>query len=153
MGVVVLLVNRSDARDEPVTAATTTSETTVASPSTGSSGETTTPSDEESAGEETGDPESESVRLFALARFGQWKEARELYDWFLPLLRLDTVPKFVQLIKLVQAEVGRGSSRVRPPRLELEGRELVEVRAPAPPPFAVTASPSVEHGGGPASKP
>src|SRR5690606_7638180 len=63
--VVVLLVNRSDAGDEPVTAATTTSETTAASPSTGSSGETTTPSGEESAGEETGDPESESARLFA----------------------------------------------------------------------------------------
>jgi 4-hydroxy-tetrahydrodipicolinate synthase len=47
-----------------------------------------------------------------------------LYHWFLPLLRMDTVPKFVQLIKLVQAEMGRGSSRVRPPRLELEGAEL-----------------------------
>jgi len=63
--VVVLLVNRSDAGEEPATAATTTSETTAASPSTGSSGETTTPSGEESTGEETGDPESESARLFA----------------------------------------------------------------------------------------
>jgi len=66
----------------------------------------------------------ESVRLFELASAGRMDEARALYEWFLPLLRLDTVPKFVQLIKLVQAEMGRGSSRVRPPRLELEGAEL-----------------------------
>jgi 1-pyrroline-4-hydroxy-2-carboxylate deaminase len=39
---------------------------------------------------------------------------------------MDTVPKFVQLIKLVQREVGMGNSRVRPPRLELSGAELDE---------------------------
>jgi len=39
------------------------------------------------------------------------------------LLRMDTVPKFVQLIKLVQAQTGMGSARVRPPRLELAGAE------------------------------
>jgi 4-hydroxy-tetrahydrodipicolinate synthase len=66
---------------------------------------------------------AESVRLFELARTGRLEEARRLYDWFLPLLRLDVVPKFVQLIKLVQAEVGMGSERVRPPRLELVGDE------------------------------
>lgn len=66
----------------------------------------------------------ESVRLFELAQQGPSAELRELYEWFLPLLRLDTVPKFVQLIKLVQAEVGSGSARVRPPRLELTGAEL-----------------------------
>jgi 4-hydroxy-tetrahydrodipicolinate synthase len=71
----------------------------------------------------------ESVRLFDLARSGQSAEARALYDWFLPLLRLDTLPKFVQLIKLVQREVGRGSSTVRPPRLELVGAELERARA------------------------
>jgi 4-hydroxy-tetrahydrodipicolinate synthase len=65
----------------------------------------------------------ESVRLFELARTDRWNEARALYDWFLPLLRLDTLPKFVQLIKLVQAEVDRGSARVRPPRLEVTGEE------------------------------
>ena len=43
-----------------------------------------------------------------------------------PLLRLDTVPKFVQLIKLVQEKVGMGSKRVRPPRLDLVGEELAE---------------------------
>ncbi|HUF31043.1 MAG TPA: dihydrodipicolinate synthase family protein [Gemmatimonadaceae bacterium] len=66
----------------------------------------------------------ESVRLFDLARSGQHVEARALYDWFLPLLRLDTLPKFVQLIKLVQNEIGRGSPVVRPPRLQLAGDEL-----------------------------
>lgn len=66
----------------------------------------------------------ESVRLFELTMAGRAIETRRLYEWFLPLLRLDTGPKFVQLIKLVQEEVGRGSSRVRPPRLELAGVEL-----------------------------
>jgi 4-hydroxy-tetrahydrodipicolinate synthase len=46
-----------------------------------------------------------------------------LYRWFLPLLELDTVPKFVQLIKLVQSRVGWGDERVRAPRLALEGEE------------------------------
>jgi 4-hydroxy-tetrahydrodipicolinate synthase len=52
----------------------------------------------------------------------------ELYTWFLPLLRLDTVPKFVQLIKLAQDMVGMGSRRVRPPRLELVGSELEDAQ-------------------------
>jgi len=39
------------------------------------------------------------------------------------------VPKFVQLIKLVQEKVGWGNPRVRPPRLELSGAELEEVLA------------------------
>ncbi len=55
---------------------------------------------------------------------GDSEKAFELYRWFLPLLRMDTVPNFVQLIKLVQAEVGMGNPRVRPPRLELVGDEL-----------------------------
>lgn len=71
----------------------------------------------------------ESVALFDLSRRGDTGGAFELYRWFLPLLRMDTVPKFVQLIKLVQQEVGMGSACVRPPRLELEGRELEEARA------------------------
>lgn len=70
----------------------------------------------------------ESVRLFDLASQGRREEAFELYRWFLPLLRLDTVPKFVQLIKLVQEAVGMGSRRVRPPRLVLTGEELAEAR-------------------------
>ncbi len=65
----------------------------------------------------------ESVKLFELARDGGWRAASELYRWFLPLLRLDVVPKFVQLIKLTQASVGLGSEAVRAPRLVLEGAE------------------------------
>jgi len=66
----------------------------------------------------------ESVDLFNFALNGNRERAFELYNWFLPLLRMDTVPKFVQLIKLVQQEVGMGSARVRPPRMELAGDEL-----------------------------
>jgi 4-hydroxy-tetrahydrodipicolinate synthase len=71
----------------------------------------------------------ESVDLFHLARAGKHAEAFELYRWFLPLLRMDTVPKFIQLIKQVQQEVGVGSARVRPPRLEVSGAELEATRA------------------------
>ena len=70
----------------------------------------------------------ESVDLFNLARAGKTKEAFELYRWFLPLLRMDTVPKFIQLIKRVQQEAGIGSARVRAPRLELVGTELAATR-------------------------
>ncbi len=71
----------------------------------------------------------ESVELFNLATNGEQQKAFELYRWFLPLLRMDTVVKFVQLIKLVQSENGMGNSRVRPPRLELVGQELEKTRA------------------------
>jgi 1-pyrroline-4-hydroxy-2-carboxylate deaminase len=71
----------------------------------------------------------ESVDLFNLAQAGRTAEAFELYRWFLPLLRMDTVPKFIQLIKQVQQEAGIGSARVRAPRLELSGDELAETRA------------------------
>jgi 4-hydroxy-tetrahydrodipicolinate synthase len=64
---------------------------------------------------------AESVRLFELARDDKYDDAFSLYRWFLPLLRMDTVPEFVQLIKLVQAEVGMGSERVRPPRRPVSG--------------------------------
>ena len=66
----------------------------------------------------------ESVELFQCAMNGEADKAFELYRWFLPLLRMDTVPNFVQLIKLVQAQAGKGNARVRPPRLELVGQEL-----------------------------
>jgi dihydrodipicolinate synthase/N-acetylneuraminate lyase len=69
----------------------------------------------------------ESVRLFRLAQSGPSEELDTLYSWFLPLLRLDTVPKFVQLIKQVQEECGGPGARVRPPRLELTGAERDDV--------------------------
>lgn len=70
----------------------------------------------------------ESVELFDCAMQGNKDAAFDLYRWFLPLLRMDTVPKFVQLIKLVQAELGLGNARVRPPRLELVGSELEQAK-------------------------
>lgn len=72
---------------------------------------------------------AESVALFNTAIENGCEEAFELYRWFLPLLRMDTVPKFIQLIKQVQQETGTGNARVRPPRLEVVGAELEEVRA------------------------
>ena len=71
----------------------------------------------------------ESVDLFNLAKAGKTAEAFELYRWFLPLLRMDTVPKFIQLIKQVEEEAGIGSARVRAPRLEVVGEELAATRA------------------------
>jgi len=81
----------------------------------------------------------ESVRLFDLsvraattqgeAAAQAREEADALYRWFLPLLTLDTVPKFVQLIKLVQQQVGQGHERVRAPRRVLEGAEREETLA------------------------
>lgn len=72
---------------------------------------------------------AESVELVRLAESGRIEEARALYEWFLPLLRLDTVPEFVQHIKLVQQELGCGTAYVRPPRLELEPAVAAETRA------------------------
>ncbi|MBS0214877.1 MAG: dihydrodipicolinate synthase family protein [Proteobacteria bacterium] len=69
---------------------------------------------------------AESVRLFELARDKGANAAMDLYAWHLPLLRMDTVPKFVQLIKLMQERAGIGSERVRAPRLMVEGAERDE---------------------------
>jgi 4-hydroxy-tetrahydrodipicolinate synthase len=71
----------------------------------------------------------ESVTLFNLATAGDKAAAAKLYKWFLPLLRLDTVPKFVQLIKYTQELVNLGSGRMRPPRMELSEPEKLDVQA------------------------
>jgi 4-hydroxy-tetrahydrodipicolinate synthase len=71
----------------------------------------------------------ESVELFRLASEGRTQEAFEIYRWFLPLLRMDTVPKFIQLIKQVQQELGVGSARVRGPRMQIAGEELNTAQA------------------------
>jgi len=72
---------------------------------------------------------AESVALFDFASRGDKARAAALNQWFLPLLRLDTVPKFVQLIKWVQAAMGRGTPHVRPPRLPLAGADLEHVKS------------------------
>ena len=66
----------------------------------------------------------ESVALWRYAMDGEYDKARKLYEWFLPMLRLDTVPKFGQLIKLSQVAGNMGSAQVRSPRMELVGKEL-----------------------------
>jgi 4-hydroxy-tetrahydrodipicolinate synthase len=71
---------------------------------------------------------AESVELFRLASAGDEAAAFEVYKWFLPLLRLDTVPKFIQLIKYVQQLADLGSERVRQPRLPLSEQEKSAVR-------------------------
>jgi 4-hydroxy-tetrahydrodipicolinate synthase len=69
----------------------------------------------------------ETVRLWELCQASRWAEARELYEWFLPLLHLDIGPKFVQQIKLVESLMGVGSARVRGPRLQLSEVEASRV--------------------------
>lgn len=69
----------------------------------------------------------ETVRLWEHCMEGRWEQARELYDWFLPLLHLDTGPKFIQQIKLVESLMGVGSARVRAPRMQLPEAEASRV--------------------------
>lgn len=71
----------------------------------------------------------ETVRLYDLMTAGRWDEARELYEWFLPLLHLDIGPKFVQQIKLVEELMGVGTARVRAPRLPLPADQVERIRA------------------------
>ncbi len=65
----------------------------------------------------------ENQRLWELTRQGRWDEARELYRWAQPLMKLDTHPHFVQYIKLLCLEAGLGSEWVREPRLPIAGAE------------------------------
>lgn len=69
----------------------------------------------------------ESVAIFKLAEQGRYSEALEIWRWFLPLLRLDTVPKLVQCIKLCEQLAGRGSELTRAPRMPLTGEERAYV--------------------------
>ncbi|MCF3948643.1 dihydrodipicolinate synthase family protein [Acidiphilium iwatense] len=69
----------------------------------------------------------ESVRLVAAIRAGDLDEARKIYRWFMPLLHLDAEHDLVQSIKLAEQMMGRGSERVRLPRLTLTGERRAEV--------------------------
>ena len=71
----------------------------------------------------------ESVALVAAADRGDWEEARRIYRWFMPLLHLDADHDLVQSIKLAEQIMGRGSERVRMPRLPLAGARRAEVVA------------------------
>lgn len=70
---------------------------------------------------------AENQHLWELTRAGKWDEARALYRWFQPLLKLDTHVHFVQYIKLCEQETGLGSEWVRAPRLTIAGDERKQV--------------------------
>ncbi|MFN0127620.1 MAG: dihydrodipicolinate synthase family protein [Verrucomicrobiales bacterium] len=69
----------------------------------------------------------ENQRLWELTREGKWDEARALYRWAQPLMKLDTHLHFVQYIKLLLQETGLGAEWVREPRLPIAGPERDEV--------------------------
>jgi 4-hydroxy-tetrahydrodipicolinate synthase len=72
---------------------------------------------------------TESLALFAALRAGDLERARRIYRWFMPLLHLDAEHDLVQSIKLAEQLLGRGSERVRPPRLPLAGARRAQVTA------------------------
>jgi len=71
----------------------------------------------------------ESVAMVNAAKRGDWEEARRIYRWFMPLLHLDADHDLVQSIKLAEQIMGRGSERVRMPRLPLSGARRADVIA------------------------
>jgi 4-hydroxy-tetrahydrodipicolinate synthase len=72
---------------------------------------------------------TESVRLVAAFNEGKYDEALAIYRWFMPLLHLDSEHDLVQSIKLAEQIMGRGSERVRLPRLPLTGQRRKDVIA------------------------
>ena len=72
---------------------------------------------------------AESLRLYVALRNGDLETARRIYRWFMPLLHLDAEHDLVQSIKLAEQIMGRGSERVRPPRLPLAGERRAAVVA------------------------
>ncbi|QUD87771.1 dihydrodipicolinate synthase family protein [Phenylobacterium montanum] len=71
----------------------------------------------------------ESVALVEAVKRGDMALALRIYRWFMPLLHLDAGHDLVQSIKLAEQIMGRGSERVRMPRLPLEGARRAEVIA------------------------
>lgn len=71
----------------------------------------------------------ESVALVEAVQRGDLAAALRIYRWFMPLLHLDAEHDLVQSIKLAEQVMGRGSERVRAPRLPLEGERRAEVIA------------------------
>jgi len=71
----------------------------------------------------------ESLLLYEALRNGNLERARRIYRWFMPLLHLDAEHDLVQSIKLAESLMGRGTERVRPPRLPLAGQRREQVTA------------------------
>lgn len=71
----------------------------------------------------------ESIALWDALEAGDLETARRIYRWFMPLLHLDAEHDLVQSIKLAEFVMGRGSERVRMPRMTLTGARRAEVIA------------------------
>lgn len=71
----------------------------------------------------------ETVAIYKLVKAGWYKEALDIYRWFLPVLELDIHPKLVQYIKLAATQTGISTEYVRAPRLAIEGVEREKVLA------------------------
>jgi 4-hydroxy-tetrahydrodipicolinate synthase len=71
----------------------------------------------------------ESLLLYEALMKGDLHKARTIYRWFMPLLHLDAEHDLVQTIKLAEQIMGRGSERVRPPRLLLTAQRRAAVTA------------------------
>ena len=71
----------------------------------------------------------ESLALWRAVQRGDLEQARRIYRWFMPLLHLDAEHDLVQSIKLAEAIMGRGTERVRMPRLPLSGARREQVVA------------------------
>ena len=71
----------------------------------------------------------ESVALYRALEARDLETALTLYRWFMPLLHLDAEHDLVQSIKLAEQIMGRGSERVRLPRLPRSGARRAEVTA------------------------
>jgi len=69
----------------------------------------------------------ESVALVKAIQSKDLEKALHIYQWFMPLLHLDAEHDLVQSIKLSEQIMGRGSERVRPPRLPLAGERRRQV--------------------------
>lgn len=72
---------------------------------------------------------AETVAIFKLMKAERYREALDIYRWFLPLLELDIHPKLVQYIKLAAVHTGIGSEYVRAPRKMISGSERERVLA------------------------
>jgi 4-hydroxy-tetrahydrodipicolinate synthase len=70
---------------------------------------------------------AESLALYESIKHGDLDRARSIYRWFMPLLHLDAEHDLVQSIKLAEQIMGRGTERVRLPRLPLAGERRAAV--------------------------
>lgn len=69
----------------------------------------------------------ESIALWDAVQRGDLAQALAIYRWFMPLLHLDAEHDLVQSIKLAEHVMGRGSERVRMPRMPLQGARRADV--------------------------